>query len=422
MDISTIESWPFTEATSSTPPSEQALRWSTLCGRPDDPDRPNAVCLDHIVEAGLDPARRSARFAIVELEFPELVIAADEGDEDVDVDGYDVVDPLGTLHAICAVTGQLWNGQPSIVSRTAARLTALGLRRREILLEFAFRYQECVEPVYDLATGEHEPMGDDWYLSEIDELPERIVWHGNPADWLLPRAVDERAHDRVSRIVEMMLRDPSMEHDPVWESVVLHDLWRMYHDDNQYEAALTALRRAMLAEPDAHDREHMRAELFTTLLQAGHAGDAAEVLAEIASRAIPCPEVGTVIARALAAADDHELALTWQGRAIEQGLSRGEFGSNPHHRFTLISLAGLRRSSLRALNRAPDLLLDRADLELAETEHAFAARVTRVIGTRMPRVKQRIAADEPGRNDPCPCASGIKYKRCCLPSHSDRTQ
>jgi hypothetical protein len=23
------------------------------------------------------------------------------------------------------------------------------------------------------------------------------------------------------------------------------------------------------------------------------------------------------------------------------------------------------------------------------------------------------AADEPGRNDPCPCGSGRKYKRCC---------
>lgn len=23
------------------------------------------------------------------------------------------------------------------------------------------------------------------------------------------------------------------------------------------------------------------------------------------------------------------------------------------------------------------------------------------------------AADEPGRNDPCPCGSGEKFKRCC---------
>jgi uncharacterized protein YecA (UPF0149 family) len=25
----------------------------------------------------------------------------------------------------------------------------------------------------------------------------------------------------------------------------------------------------------------------------------------------------------------------------------------------------------------------------------------------------KIAADKPGRNDPCPCRSGKKYKKCC---------
>jgi len=27
--------------------------------------------------------------------------------------------------------------------------------------------------------------------------------------------------------------------------------------------------------------------------------------------------------------------------------------------------------------------------------------------------EQRIVEDEPGRNDPCPCGSGKKYKYCC---------
>ncbi len=30
-----------------------------------------------------------------------------------------------------------------------------------------------------------------------------------------------------------------------------------------------------------------------------------------------------------------------------------------------------------------------------------------------PRVQQVIKADEPGRNDPCSCGSGKKYKKCC---------
>jgi hypothetical protein len=27
---------------------------------------------------------------------------------------------------------------------------------------------------------------------------------------------------------------------------------------------------------------------------------------------------------------------------------------------------------------------------------------------------------KPGRNDPCPCGSGIKYKKCCLPADEAR--
>ncbi|MBS3737345.1 preprotein translocase subunit SecA [Candidatus Bipolaricaulota bacterium] len=34
-------------------------------------------------------------------------------------------------------------------------------------------------------------------------------------------------------------------------------------------------------------------------------------------------------------------------------------------------------------------------------------------GNSKPTTKQRIVEDEPGRNDPCPCGSGKKYKYCC---------
>jgi hypothetical protein len=32
------------------------------------------------------------------------------------------------------------------------------------------------------------------------------------------------------------------------------------------------------------------------------------------------------------------------------------------------------------------------------------------------------SAEEVGRNDPCPCGSGKKYKRCCLGSEADPAQ
>jgi uncharacterized protein YecA (UPF0149 family) len=28
--------------------------------------------------------------------------------------------------------------------------------------------------------------------------------------------------------------------------------------------------------------------------------------------------------------------------------------------------------------------------------------------------KLKPTVKEPGRNDPCPCGSGLKYKKCCL--------
>jgi hypothetical protein len=36
------------------------------------------------------------------------------------------------------------------------------------------------------------------------------------------------------------------------------------------------------------------------------------------------------------------------------------------------------------------------------------------------RGASRASADRPGRNDPCPCGSGRKYKRCCLADDEER--
>lgn len=37
-------------------------------------------------------------------------------------------------------------------------------------------------------------------------------------------------------------------------------------------------------------------------------------------------------------------------------------------------------------------------------------------------VAPRASADRPGRNDPCPCGSGWKYKRCCLATDQEQTR
>ena len=34
-------------------------------------------------------------------------------------------------------------------------------------------------------------------------------------------------------------------------------------------------------------------------------------------------------------------------------------------------------------------------------------------GTEKAKPKVKTAAEKVGRNDPCPCGSGKKYKKCC---------
>ncbi len=35
---------------------------------------------------------------------------------------------------------------------------------------------------------------------------------------------------------------------------------------------------------------------------------------------------------------------------------------------------------------------------------------------------QKPASPRPGRNDPCPCGSGLKYKKCCLLVKHDKAR
>ncbi|MER3403670.1 MAG: hypothetical protein C4337_10430 [Armatimonadota bacterium] len=36
---------------------------------------------------------------------------------------------------------------------------------------------------------------------------------------------------------------------------------------------------------------------------------------------------------------------------------------------------------------------------------------------RLPDTQPTQSAGKPGRNDPCPCGSGKKYKKCCYPKY-----
>jgi hypothetical protein len=67
--------------------------------------------------------------------------------------------------------------------------------------------------------------------------------------------------------------------------------------------------------------------------------------------------------------------------------------------------------------RAPELFLPRAWTFVFRTEYRFEVAVQLVEALRPTTgfAKQETVRkqSEPGRNDPCPCGSGKKYKRCC---------
>ena len=56
--------------------------------------------------------------------------------------------------------------------------------------------------------------------------------------------------------------------------------------------------------------------------------------------------------------------------------------------------------------------------QVAKQREAQAAAVGGDGEKKRPRVKK--AADKVGRNDPCPCGSGKKYKKCCGATGTDK--
>ena len=51
--------------------------------------------------------------------------------------------------------------------------------------------------------------------------------------------------------------------------------------------------------------------------------------------------------------------------------------------------------------------------EEPKREQVAKPTATSADGTDRPRTVRKTAAQKVGRNDPCPCGSGKKYKKCC---------
>lgn len=64
----------------------------------------------------------------------------------------------------------------------------------------------------------------------------------------------------------------------------------------------------------------------------------------------------------------------------------------------------------------PDAICSRYGISRADLDEQFAAFQS---SQRAQALVEELALHQPGRNEPCPCGSGKKYKKCCLPKHED---
>ena len=77
-------------------------------------------------------------------------------------------------------------------------------------------------------------------------------------------------------------------------------------------------------------------------------------------------------------------------------------------------------SPARRRGRSAPITLGRAATSMDDMEEAFQRRKRRELeqarmagAGEMQAVQQVVRGDKVGRNDPCPCGSGKKYKKCC---------
>jgi len=62
--------------------------------------------------------------------------------------------------------------------------------------------------------------------------------------------------------------------------------------------------------------------------------------------------------------------------------------------------------------RAPQTTIDQLEKEFAKKKQRELAHASMAGGSAATQPSQRRTGDKVGRNDPCPCGSGKKYKKC----------
>ena len=107
-----------------------------------------------------------------------------------------------------------------------------------------------------------------------------------------------------------------------------------------------------------------------------------------------------------------QLRVTPQGLALQPaGPDAGAVGGQPD---ALLSMPeGAAESAAVAPSASPGAAQPRAP---ASPPRAIPAAAGAQTQPRSQRFGRPAGTPKPGRNAPCPCGSGIKYKKCCAPA------
>jgi hypothetical protein len=180
------------------------------------------------------------------------------------------------------------------------------------------------------------------------------------------------------------------------------------------DRALAMAKRAVQAAPAGTD-EHRRARVLVgeALLAAGRTDDAQVQFQNVVADADALDlQVYVDIADACLDQDAPASAAPWLDRGLNLALQHGIAALTSQQRASLSLVLDLRADALPwgAVDSRGDHA--RRLLRRIVDHHPFASTPSWRLHTHE---RARVSTEQPGRNDPCICGSGKKFKRCCLP-------
>lgn len=389
-------------------------RWLGMCG--DAPGHQVCLLVRGLVADGADPDDPDGRRRLLQVEFPDLgwdsELPGDEEEQElVELsDGWMV--PAGVHERMLeAVTEQLLGSDDLGLRDVARDLAGVGLVRREILNHLALvlgrRYHP--EPGTDPAPDDASLAGA--LAAAVTEVADGEEDAGEFGLLLLRRAVEANDDERVQRIMQIKLARYEQEDDAYGASLLYSDLARMWEDAQQFDKALAAIEQSR-EHHDDEDHVSMVVRSAKLHIRAGRMAQAHEQLDEVRRCEPESLNVYFNVATMLVECGEVDAAREWCDAGLRVAATSTSLGWTSSYTAAELMLT---RAPLDGA--APDLQLfsDVEAMIARDNPHALDA-LHASPSWRRHKAKHvtRARAATPGRNDPCSCGSGRKYKRCCL--------